>query len=200
VQSISTKSEMESLIKTTFVCNECFGSKEYPSAWSKIHTEGTRVNLTQDNPDIFIIHEAPCNTRLLLEILCTLNITSNIYISSIIKHEIPDDKEPTMLEMINLGNGICKEIIDLRPKSIICIGEAASEYMIWLSDNPDSSSKSTFLLQEKSRNINEQDRTIWECPVICTWEPSNAIQNKTKLLELKENFFKALQFAEGGTL
>ena len=198
MQSISTKSKTESLANSTFVCDDCLGSKEYPSDWGKTHVAGVAVGLTNPNPDIMFIGEAPGadedlygrpfvgkSGQLLQSTLCDLDITSNIYVSNIIKHRPPGNRKPTMLEMIELGNEVCKEIDDLRPKVIVCLGRSPAEYMMHLSEQE---KKGTL----RGHQFNLKHIDGWTTPVLCAWHPSYILRNRTKLPELKEDINRAL--------
>ena len=199
---------MESQTDQTFTCNDCLGSKEYPSDWGKTHVAGIAVDLTKANPDIMFIGEAPGaeedlygkpfvgrSGQLLQATLCGLNITSNIYVSNIIKHRPPNNRKPTMLEMIELGNDICKEIQDLRPKSIVCLGRSPAEYMMWLCEIEKKGSLRAHQFEVKQYDGNEN--YSWSCPVLCTWHPSYILRNKTKLPELQEDILRAIKIAKG---
>jgi len=207
VQSTSTKSETESLIDKTFVCDDCLGSKEYPDDWGKTHVAGVAVGLTNPNPDIMFIGEAPGadedlhgrpfvgrSGQLLQSTLCDLGITSNIYISNIIKHRPPNNRKPTMLEMIELGNDICKEIQNLKPKSILCLGRSPAEYMLWLCETEKKGSLRGHQFELRQYDGNED--YSWFSPVLCTWHPSYILRNRNKLSELKEDILKALTFSK----
>ncbi len=204
MQSTSTKLETESQAEQTFVCDTCLGSKQYPIGWGRTHVPGVSVNLNQPNPDIMFIGEAPGADedrlgkpfvgragQLLQKTLCEINITTNIYISNIIKHRPPNNRKPTMLEMVDLGNEICGEILDLKPKIIICLGRSPAEYMMWLTDNEKKGSLRGYQFALKQYDGNEEHS--WSCPVLCTWHPAYILRNANKLPELKEDILNAIE-------
>ena len=205
MQSISTQPESKQ--EESFTCEECLGSKQYPNSWGKTHVPGLAINLTQENPDIMLIGEAPGADedlygkpfvgragQLLQKTLVELGITKNIYVSNIIKHRPPNNRKPTMLEMIELGNEICKEIINLKPKTIVCLGRSPSDYMMWLAELPVSKSVingKKGSLRGHQFDLNHIDG--WTIPVLCTWHPAYILRVPNKLHELKEDLQKATQ-------
>ena len=159
---------------------------------AKSSVPGIFINADEDI-DIMFIGEAPGKDedrqglpfvgkagQLLQKVLIDNDMTTNIYITNIIKHRPPNNRKPTLDEMIKCGQAYLNhEIFFLNPKAIVCLGRSPAEYLMLNSNVSKKGSLRSFTF--------DHDIGYTSIPVYCTWHPAYILRNESKLPELVDD-------------
>lgn len=210
MQSTSTKSQRECDHKSqSNFCQSCIA--KIPSSWGQTHVYGIAIapntDCSLDDPvNIMFVGEAPGATedevglpfvgkagQLLQDTLRNIPIDQNFYVTNVIKHRPPNNRKPSLHEMVDYGLFLCSEIIEVRPKIIVCLGRSPAEYLMNLQGIEKSGSLRGYQFTLKSSEASSDN---FSCQVICTWHPSYILRREDKLDELKEDILKAIAISK----
>ena len=211
MQSTFTRApeECSQLPKKTTTSDTC--NIEVPEGWGKTHVPGVHCNSDNETVDIMLIGEAPGASedelgrpfvgkagQLLQQTLVRISVTKNLYITNVIKYRPPKNRKPTQLEMIEMGQELCREILELKPKVIVCLGRSPAEYMMYLGETTKKGSLRghSFPIHEYSYSVKEQQvEPIWSSRVLCTWHPSFILRRRDKMPELEHDLLLAKEWS-----
>lgn len=159
------------------------------------HVPGIYCNATE-SVDVMLIGEAPGANedsaglpfvgragQLLQNIMLDIGLTHNVYITNIIKHRPPNNRKPTLDEMVACGSlFLSKEIEILKPKAIVCLGRSSAEYLLTLN-------KSTFQGRLRGHKFIYNGHKVF-----CTWHPSYILRQPNRLPEIKHDLSEVLSY------
>lgn len=179
-------------------CKECNLCETASQTVNSVH----RGDITKI--DYFLLGEAPGKTEdtigkpfvgkagvLLQGLLQELEMTDNLYVTNVVKHRPPQNRKPTAEEMSICGDLFLKnEINVIKPKTIICLGRTAAEYLITASLKSNDIPEEPYL----KRSLRGRSFTFNHIPVLCTWHPAYILRNPEKLEELKGDLNSAKEF------
>ena len=193
MQSISGKSNMvyrlDDLHQQIKECTECPLHKEALQAVPGISPSPL------DNIDIMFVGEGPGEEedktglpfvgragKLFQDILVKLDITTNVYITNVVKHRPPQNRKPTQPEMQTCGlHFLLHEIDTISPKLIVCLGRTPAEYLMKILGGSHQGS------------LRGLRFSYMGTPVLCTWHPAYILRREDKLDELLGDLIKAQQ-------
>lgn len=114
--------------------------------------------------------------KLFQETLVSLDLVNNIYISNVVKHRPPKNRKPSQQEMQTCGlHFLLREIDEINPKLIVCLGRTPAEYLMKVLD---------ISHQGSLRGLRFN---FMGTPVLCTWHPAYILRREDKLPELIED-------------
>ena len=193
-----TCQDLSKIKSKTKNCKECTLCETSTQAVNSVH----RGDL--NNIDYMFIGEGPGKTEdtigkpfvgkagiLLQTVLYDLEITENLYIANVVKHRPPNNRKPTMEEMTICGDLFLRDEISLiKPKTIICLGRTAAEYLITTSMKNNNIPEEPYL----KRSLRGRSFSFNHIPVLCTWHPAYILRYPHKLKELKEDLNSVKEF------
>jgi len=114
--------------------------------------------------------------QLLQQILTDIGLTENIYITNVVKHRPPKNRKPHKHEMKTCGlHFLLREIDEINPKKIVCLGRTSAEYLLEILELPFKGS------------LRGHRFMYMDIPVLCTWHPAYILRREDKLSELLED-------------
>jgi len=138
-------------------------------------------------PEVLILGEAPRakeeetgkpfvgkSGQLLQQLLRETGYTMDeLYITNVVKHRPPSNRNPTSTEIIACGNHLQQELALVRPKHIICVSRVPAEALhLHQNQKLPKGSLRGYTFRYK------------QYPVTCTWHPAYVLRNKTKRIDL----------------
>lgn len=171
----------EELTKDIHACTRC------PLNQSPYNPGLPTIGIGSLFPKLMIIGEAPGaaeaqegrpfigkSGQLLQTVLKSLNISlEDIYVTNIVKHRPPENRDPTVSELAECLPWFLQELDQVQPKAILCTGKISAKVVSSLAgiQLPASGLRGTVF---KYNNI----------PVLITWHPAYVLRNQTKYNDL----------------
>ena len=121
--------------------------------------------------------------QLLQKVLSNIGLTNSIYVTNIMKHRPPNNRKPSMQEMMTCGEQfLLEEIKTLQPKVIVCLGRSPAEYLLNLNG------------KTHKGTLRGHTFPFYTSRVFCTWHPSYILRRNDKLTELEEDLHTIMSY------
>ncbi len=172
--------------------NKCEKCRLYKQATKAVPGSGNF------NAEIMLVGEAPGRQedlkgepfvgkagKILDELLNSINLSRNdIFITNIVKHRPPNNRNPQQDEISSCSTYLDKQISLINPKIICCLGNFATKYIL-----------EKYNLKEKIQGISKIKSKVFQIStltgkikIIPLYHPAVATYNPNQLKELKDDF------------